>query len=698
MPDDPLNSSVRRTARPHSYWRTVTRHRSSAAQTEGLRKYRPDIQGLRAVAIMMVVAMHCGILDIHGGVDVSFVLSGFLIGGQLLAEIDRTGKVSLSKFWARRFRRLAPGMTVVVLATASLAWIYGSPLRFRDTMEDGLASALSVMNWRLVETGTDYFANDGTQSPYQHFWSLGIEEQFYLAAPLALFAMAWLSRVVFRNRVLVGLFLGAVIGGSFYVGYTQTSVNQPLAYFGTHTRIWELTVGILIALGAPLLSRMNRAVAGVISWLGLATAIGTALLITPETPLPGYAVAGPVLGAAMIIAGGCAAPRFGAERLLDNPVLNSVANVSYGWYLWHWPILILWPDITGHELSYSDRFRVASLSLILAYAMFYVVEHRFRTNAQLVARPWKGIFAGGTAVAGTAGAAAFAMTVLPLNLSASAVAAGSGTVGWSGTESVRGSVVHKQLSAVARGALPKSPDDQTHYGCIDNTDVEEFVLRDNCVIGDRTGERSVVVIGDSHAWQWGDAFDEIGRKLHAKIVTMAKGGCSPEVYAIKNPELNREYSECDSWRRTAFEEIKKLKPDVVVVTNRVRQEATEAGAEKAFQALEESGAEIVYLTDTPQPGRNVPDCLATHIDDVTACNPAQDKAIEYTDYRAMEQKVAERHGGVVIDTLPAFCADDVCPTVIGDQIVYFDASHITAGYAKSLVPFLQPTLKKVLAG
>lgn len=675
---------------------THTSHRATAAQTERLRKYRPDIQGLRAVAIMMVVAMHCGILDIHGGVDVSFVLSGFLIGSQLLAEIDKTGKVSLTKFWARRFRRLAPGMTVVILATAALAWMYGSPLRFRDNMEDGLASALSVMNWRLVETGTDYFANDGTQSPYQHFWSLGIEEQFYLAAPLVLFTTAWLSRAVFHNRVLVGLFLTAVIGGSFYTGYTQTSVNQPLAYFSTHTRIWELTFGILLALGAPLLSRMNQGFAALMSWAGLATAIGTALLISAETPLPGYAVAGPVLGAVMIIAGGCAAPRFGAEWLLDNPVLNSVANVSYGWYLWHWPILILWPDITGHELSYSDRFRVASLSLILAYAMFFVVEARFRNNAQLVARPWKGVFAGGTAVAGTAAAMAFAMAA-PLNLATSAAAANGSAVGYSGTESVEKAALQKELSAVTQSALAKSPDDHTHYGCIDDTKVEKFVMRDNCIIGDTEGKSSIVVIGDSHAWQWGDAFHTIGQKLHAKVVTMAKGGCSPEVYAIKNPELNREYSECDSWRETAFAEIKDLKPDVIVVTNRSRQEATEAGAEEAFQVFEDSGAKIVYMTDTPQPGTNVPDCLATHTDDISSCNPSQDKAIEFPDYRVMEQKVAKGHGAVIIDTLPAFCASNVCPTVVADQIVYFDSSHITAGYAKSLVPYIQPTLEKVLA-
>ncbi|MFE6287602.1 acyltransferase family protein [Streptomyces sp. NPDC057877] len=674
----------------------MSRHRTEAEKTERLRKYRPDIQGLRAVAIMMVVAMHCGILDIHGGVDVSFVLSGFLIGSQLLAEIDKTGKVSLSKFWARRFRRLAPAMTVTIIGTAILSWVFASPLRFRDYVTDGFSAALSIMNWRLVETGTDYFANDGSQSPYQHFWSLGIEEQFYVVAPIALVALVWTSRKIFRNRALVALFLIAVVGGSFYLGYTKTSENQPLAYFSTHTRIWEIALGVLLALSAPLLSRMNTALAAFLTWVGLGTTLVTGLLITEHTPLPGYAVAGPLLGAALIIAGGCAAPRLGAEKLLDNPVFNSIGNVSYGWYLWHWPILILWPNIIEREFTYQDRLRVAVVSLALAYLMHYAVERRFRNNTQLVARPWKGIFVGGTATAGTAGAMAFAM-VVPLNIATPTTVA-SGDSGYNGEASVKTAVTQTQLSTAVQGTLAKSPDDHTNYGCIDNTEVDTFVMRDNCIIGDPQGKKSLVIIGDSHAWQWGDAFNELGKSLNVKVVTMAKGGCSPEVYAIKNPELNRRYTECDSWRKTAFEEIEKVKPDVIVVTNRTRREATEAGAKEAFKVFEGTGAELVYITDTPQPGTNVPDCLATHIDDISACNPAQGKAIEYPDFRAMEQRVAEAHGAAIIETLPAFCADGVCPTVIADQVVYFDSSHITAGYAKSLVPFLKPTLEKALNG
>ncbi|MFJ6391818.1 acyltransferase family protein [Streptomyces sp. NPDC091972] len=673
---------------------TRTRRRAPAAQTERLRKYRPDIQGLRAVAIMMVVSMHCGILDIHGGVDVSFVLSGFLIGGQLLAEIDKTGKVSLSKFWARRFRRLAPAMAVTIIGTAVLAWLYASPLRFRSYMEDGLAASLSVMNWRLVETGTDYFADDGSQSPYQHFWSLGIEEQFYVIAPIALVVTAWLSRLLFRNRVLVALFLMTVIGGSAYLGYAQTSENQPLAYFSTHTRIWEITFGVLLALGGPLLSRMNTGFAAVLSWAGLGTTLVTALLISAKTPLPGYAVAGPVLGAGMIIAGGCAAPRLGAERLLDNPVFNFIGNVSYGWYLWHWPLLILWPYLVSWEVTYSDRFRVAVASFLVAVAMHYAVERRFRNNAQLVARPWKGILAGGTATACAAGAMALAM-IVPLNLATAS--SNTVAVGYTDEASVETAALRTKLSAAVQGALPKTADNHASSGCIDNTEVAKFTMQDHCVIGDPEGKKTVVLMGDSHAWQWNDAFDEIGKSLGVRVVTMAKGGCSPQEYRIVNDELHREYTECDSWRESVFEELGDLKPDVVVVANRTRREATRQGAEATFKVLKATGAELVYMTDTPQPGQNVPDCLATHIDDISSCNRKQYEALEYTDFRTMEREVAEKYGASIIDTVPAFCTKHVCPSVIGDQVVYFDASHITSSYSKTLEPFLKPALEKVLA-
>ncbi|MGY1500372.1 acyltransferase family protein [Streptomyces sp. QTS52] len=668
-----------------------------AASEERLRKYRPDIQGLRAVAILMVVSMHCGILDIHGGVDVSFVLSGFLIGSQLLAEIEKTGKVSLSRFWARRFRRLAPGAAFTIVVVGVLSWIYASPFRFREYMDDGLASSLSVINWRLAENGTDYFANDGTQSPYQHFWSLGIEEQFYLAVPIVLVAVAWLSRTLFRNRLLVGAFLMAVVGGSFYLGYTQTTTNQPLAYFGTHTRIWELTFGVLLALWAPLLSRIPLALAASVSWLGLGTTLVTGLLITEDTPLPGYAVAGPVLGAGMIIAGGCANPGFGAEKILDNPVFDFIGKVSYGWYLWHWPLLILWPHIIDWEFGYSDRFRVAVASFFLAILMHFIVEKRFRDNMKLVVRPWRGILTGGTLTATSAVAMVVALQV-PLNLSFGTAGTAAAVTGFTGTRSVEQAVSERADPKVSQSVLLKSPKDRGDHGCIDQLLVTGFTPRDECVIGDTESDRTLVLLGDSHAYQWGNTFDALGRKLHVKVITVIKSGCSPEVYQISREDLGREYTECPKWRKTALDYIRKLKPDVIAVANRVQYTTVREGAEETFKTLKAMGTNLIYLTDTPKPTFSVPDCLAEHSDTPGECTLKSETAVDLPKFRLLEREVAEQYGATVINTLPAFCADGYCPAVIGGHVVYWDNSHMTGSYARSLEPFLEPTFKKALAG
>ncbi|MFI8180577.1 acyltransferase family protein [Actinacidiphila glaucinigra] len=675
----------------------MTHHRATAPKADRLRKYRPDLQGLRAVAIMMVVSMHVGVLDIHGGVDVSFVLSGFLIGSQLLAEIDKTGKVSLGRFWARRMRRLAPGAAVTIIVTAVFAWIYASPFRFREYMSDGFSASLSVINWRLAENGTDYFANDGSQSPYQHFWSLGIEEQFYVVAPLALVVVAWLSRIVFRNRALVAVFLLAVVGGSLYLSVTQTATNQPLAYFGTHTRIWEIAFGVLLALGAPLLSRMNLGLAAFLSWAGLAVAVGTALLITEETPLPGYAVGGPVLGASMIIAGGCAAPRFGAEKLLDNPVFDFVGNVSYGWYLWHWPVLILWPSILEREFTYSDRFRVASFSFLLAVAMHYMMERRLRENTKLVSIPWRGILTGVSLTACAAVATTLALQA-PLNLSFSTSAGSASAAGFGGTDSVKQAVASMNRPQISETSLLKAPHDRGDHGCIDQLLVTGYVLRDECVIGDTRATRTMVLLGDSHAYQWGNAFDALGRELHVKVITVIKSGCTPEAYKITREDLGREYTECIAWRKSALDKIGEIDPDVIVVANRVQGTTTREGAEKTFETLKATGADLVYLTDTPYPGFSVPDCLAKHSDELSYCNPKAEKVVDHPEFRLMEREVAEGYGAEVIDSIPAFCAGGYCPAVIGGNVVYWDYSHMTGSYSRSLAPYLRPKFEKILAG
>lgn len=670
---------------------------STRPQEGRLQTYRRDAQGLRAVAIIMVVLWHTGILNIHDGVVVSFVLSGYLIGRQLFREIGDTGKVSLGKFWARRMRRLVPGMAIVVVTTIAFSWFFASPLRFRDYVTDGLSSAFSLLNWRLAENGTDYFANNGSQSPYQHFWSLSIEEQFYLVAPLLLVAVAWLSRKLFKNRALVVAALVSIIGGSFYLSVVQTQSDQPLAYFGTHTRAWELAVGLLLALGAERLSRMNLTVAAIMSWLGLAVLIGTGMLITNHTALPGYADAGPVLGAAMVLAGGCANPRFGAEWLLRRKPFDVIANVSYGWYLWHWPLLILWPTIVGHSITFSDRFRIALFSLFLAGVMHYAIEKRVRARQHLVAIPWRGLLMGGGAILTTAAVMVVAM-VVPLNI-APATAASTQTVDVVGLESVKQAVLQKGLSGNLHPSLLDVQKDWANAGCIDDYSATAFKLTDNCIIGDTTAKRTMVVFGDSHARQWADPFDVLGKSLGVKVVVMTKAVCPAGQYSgVVYSDQMGPYTQCDSWRASALSAIESLHPQEIVVTGRARQQITQAGAEATFSRLSRvKGAKLVYMTDTPYPGIDIPDCLAKHGNTVEDCNRSVAEAVQFPEGRAIERAVAEKHGATVFDVLPAFCTATTCPPVVDDTIVYYDKSHVTRSYAMKLRPWLEPMVRLALS-
>ncbi len=660
-----------------------------------LQSFRRDAQGLRAIAIIMVVLWHVGILNIHDGVVVSFVLSGYLIGRQLFREISETGRVSLGKFWARRMRRLAPGMAIVVTATIVLAWIFASPLRFRGYVSDGLSSVFSLLNWKLAENGTDYFADNGTQTPYQHFWSLSIEEQFYLVAPLLLVAVAWLSRKLFKNRALVVVALVGIVAGSFALSVIQTQSNQPLAYFGTHTRAWELAVGLLLALGAEWLSRMNLTVAAIMSWVGLALMITTGMLITDHTALPGYADAGPVLGAVMVLAGGCANPRFGAEWLLKRKPFDVIANASYGWYLWHWPLLILWPNIVGHEITYWDRYRIAFASFILASAMHYAIEKKVRAHKAFIQVPRRGIVLGGSLTVATAAFMGLAL-IVPLNI-APATAAPVATSGVLGLESVKLAASQKDLPGNVQPALVDAPKDKPRTDCIAELYVSKFTQRPDCAVGDKSSARTMVLLGDSHAWQWMDAFDAIGKQMGYRVELVAKSGCSPETYAIQNPYFHREYRECDQWRQSALGTIAGMHPQVIVVAGRVRQETTREGAEATFSQLQQTGAKLVYMTDSPYPGINIPDCLATHEKDITDCSRKAQDTVQFPEFRATERAAAEKFGLHVIDVLPAFCTNGACPAVIDGRVAYQDDSHITTTYAQALAPYLTSLLRVALS-
>src|SRR4051812_15978838 len=358
--------------------------------------FRPDIEGLRAVAVIGVLLFHAGLPGAPGGyvgVDVFYVISGFLITGLLLREFGSNGRVSLTRFYARRLRRLLPAaLAVIVLTLAASYWLLSS-VRFPGVAIDAAAAAAYVSNYRFALNATNYLAAGGEPSPLLHYWSLSLEEQFYLIWPLlVIVASRYLSRVGFT--VLLVLIAIASLVSSIY----WTDIAQPWAFFSLPTRAWELAAGgLLVVLAAPLAARLPRPVLAGSGLLGIALILLSFVVINTSTPFPGVAAIVPVLGAVLLILGGEARSTFVA-RALGIRIARWLGRISYSLYLWHWPLLILVPILIGRD-DLPIRLVIALFAIAVADVSTRWIEVPIREGRIFKLRPSRSILAAGGASA-----------------------------------------------------------------------------------------------------------------------------------------------------------------------------------------------------------------------------------------------------------------------------------------------------------
>ncbi|WP_157547825.1 acyltransferase [Micromonospora sp. ATCC 39149] len=372
-------------------------------------RFRGDIEGIRAVAVVMVMLFHAGVPALSGGfagVDVFFVISGYLITTQLLSEQNRTGSVALIDFYARRAKRLLPAANVLLLTAAVFVFLMVPRGRWGQIGGDIVAAVAYLLNWRLAERFTH---PDPTMppSPVQHFWSLAVEEQYYLIWPLLILLAVALAKVSgARLKPVLATALGLLAAGSLAWSVTTTVGAQSPAFFQTTSRIWELAVGAGVAMSVGAWARLPKPVAVVLGWAGLAAVLVTCLLFTPMMDFPGYTAALPVLGTAAVIAAGCAATRGGVGTLLGIAPLRWVGALSYSLYLWHWPMLAIAATYWG-PLSMSTGLLVIALSIIPAWLTFHFVENRIRYSRRVSQSPRLalGIGAGFSALGALAGIA-----------------------------------------------------------------------------------------------------------------------------------------------------------------------------------------------------------------------------------------------------------------------------------------------------
>ncbi|GGK89672.1 acyltransferase [Mangrovihabitans endophyticus] len=669
--------------------------------TTGEHARRRDIEGLRAVAVLLVVAYHCGVSVVGGGyvgVDVFFVISGFLITGLLLREIRGTGRLNLPGFYARRILRLLPAATVVVVCTVAAAVWLLPPLRHRGVLLDALHTLVSGVNYRLAVIGTDYLAGVDP-SPLQHFWSLAVEEQFYLLWPLVLLASARVRRAPAVLLVLVA--------GGLALSVWQTLANGTWAYFGAHTRAWELGVGALLAVHADRLAGLGRRAARRLADGGLIAIVLAAVLYSDTTPFPGYAALLPVLGAAAFIAGGTAVAGgvAGESSRLGGAVWQSVGRLSYSWYLWHWPFLALLPAALGHPGAWWQRVLAAALAFLAAMLTYALVENPVRHLAALRRRPRRAILAGAVTSAVAAGLCVLLVAVAAWTADTPTFRAAP--------ERVDGSVADLQ-QALARGAalravpanltppLAEADADETlphHDGC--DSGVTNTRVQTPCTYGDTAATTTVVLFGDSHAGHWFPALDRIARQRHWRLVVVTKSACSAADSVIYYKMVRRAFTECVDWRKAAWQRIRALRPAMVVMSSvgtgdmlhaDDQDEAWAAGWARSVVRVSGPSTRVVVLADTPWQAGDVPDCLSAHLTTPGACVAPRADAVLLPRRRLLVAAAVRARGAQVIDPTPWFCTATACPVMVGNVLVFRDGHHMTTAYARMLTPLLAGAL------
>ena len=694
----------------------TTRPNASDSQPRP-RKFRPDIEGLRAVSVVLVVLYHAhlGVRGGYVGVDVFFVISGFLITGQLLSSVGKDGIRALPIFYSRRIKRLLPASVVVVVATVVATRIWASALQAPGVARDGLFTAFYGLNYRLAVEGTQYLHAGDSVSPLQHFWSLAVEEQFYVGWPLLIIAIVATARRG-RAAVLATLLVG-LIALSYYWSITITSRNAPWAYFSLQTRAWELALGALVAVGAGVCARIPRVLAELGAAVGLVAVIGSAFALSDATRYPGSLAAVPVVGATLVVACGVGARRR-VERFLGESLMQCLGRISYSWYLWHWPMLILAPSVVGHALSWQDRVVVVWLSMFAAIASYFFVEDPGR---RLQLRPVRWIGAGAAMSAAVVSVALVvianppaivgkgsAVTLASGSISTTGSAAGSAPVAATNAaflKEVQDAVQAGLSTTAAPSNLTPNPahaggdtPDASRNGChLDFLPTEQG----DCVFGDPNGTHTAVLFGDSHMEQWEPAFSKAGSELHWKIVNWTKSACPAADLTVVAPTLSRPYTECDTWRKQTIDRIAALKPDVVIVGESENakgvQDITPAGwSDATVRTLDElkskTSARITFMGDNPVPRQLVPQCVADHLSDVRPCQTDTAHQYTYPDrHRAVEPAVTKA-GFAYVDPKTWVCAPDGCPPIIGNILVNRDATHISREYVEYLTPLIAPLL------
>lgn len=638
--------------------------------------FRDDIQGLRALAVMLVVVYHSGLLIFQGGyigVDVFFVISGYLIAGSLIRELETTGTISFAAFYARRARRLLPAAVFVLLSVILVFRFYYSPLELKQFSSSAIATASYLSNFWFAHLATDYLAHNSNPNPLLHTWSLSVEEQFYFIWPLLLLAIYKIARSNKTNALVGGTIAVSVL--SLIACVILTSHSQPWAFFIPFTRFWEFGLGALAAVYLQKRAAPQNLVANCGALFGFVLILLPAVEFSSSTTFPGAWAFIPVIGTCLLLL--CVSKKATPVifSIFANRVAKYIGDISYSLYLWHWPVFVL-IGLLGYLHSVLWKVFGIALSIIFAIATYHLLENPMRFNSAFSKKVSRSF-------------------ILAAILTVSAIAAGFGI-----REEAKiglNDPVQKRLMEL-RTALPLIYDDDCHRSFF-------AIEPEPCEYGPAGAKETIVLFGDSHAAHWFPALHRIALEESSRLIVFTKSSCPSVDFEPFASHLGRQYEECTVWRKKVFEQLKQLQPSKLVLSNsydyaklgKISNERWQNALKSTIQKTQ-SAATTFVITDTPKLHFDAPNCLSRAFwqgkNPDILCSYKLSESVN--DQISMtESGLIDRHSKVIrIDLTKEICDSDPCLVTQEPYVIFTDDNHLTVEFAKFLTPVLRRALKQ----
>ncbi len=660
------------------------------------KRFRLEIEGLRAIAAVLVAVYHIWFHRVSGGVDVFFVVSGFLITLSLLSMYRRKKKIHIVQYIVKLLRRLVPTAWVVAILTLIFSFLFLSVTDRFQIVHEFLASVFYVENWRLIVDSADYLAENHKASPYQHFWALSIQWQFYMIWLFLFFIVYQIIRI-FRQtniRPLLIVSVTFIVALSFVYSVQYTAIDQPVAYYHTLTRVWEFGLGSLLALFLDRF-RVSTLAAIVLSWVGVIGLLIGGFVFQVGDVFPGYAALWPTLSAAFIIIAGNTGEKYSAYRLLSARPLVSFGSISYAFYLWHWPLLIFYYALFDvEEVSVIGGFFILIVSALFAYITTVFIEKPLRQSTLDYKQ------AGGVIILG--------MTVIV-----------SWYLYWSVDEQKQLAALKEEileqidgdLPADNPGALVQLTDEPINFfneqlkpsidlasrdlspvyedRCITRVEQTNVV---HCEYGETEDyEHVIALVGGSHAAHWQPMLDEFGQRHRVKIDTYLKPRCR---FTFDSEE---DSGSCKPWFDEAIQQVVQSQPDLIFTTGDTGKDQlphVPASFVDTWRYVEKHDIDLFLMRDGPWFPYNVANCLAENRENPNVCKVKREEVIvEPSPMSRVENMPSNVH---TLDVTDYYCDDTYCYPIIGNVIVYFDSNHFTATFSRTMAPIIGPHLLEVL--